>query len=304
MNGSTGDAITTTQTPAPATRQAARPTTRQDSNPTANPPANPAASPTMTPAIAPPSTSATTPASAGAHANRTPDESHESALLHKAITDELAVDMLEGRWPAGEALTLEAIQDRFSASRTVAREVAKYLEAMGAVTVRRRVGLLPRPVEEWSALNPQVIRWKLMSSRRKEQLRTLTELRLAVEPAAAAAAARNASMEARALFPVMAGELRKSGEAGDLDTFHDLDVRFHSLILLNSGNDLFASMSDIIGIVLKGRVELHMYPQKPKPAALDAHDAVAEGIWRGNPDQAREAMRTIVDEVAESLELT
>ncbi|TPF77890.1 hypothetical protein BW12_09075 [Bifidobacterium sp. UTCIF-3] len=284
MNGSTGDTISTTPTPVPATSQAANPTTHT--------PASPAITPTRTPAF-------TT-----AHVNHNPDESHESALLHKAITDELAVDMLEGRWPAGEAMTLEAIQERFATSRTVAREVAKYLEAMGAVSVRRRVGLVPRAVEEWAALNPQVIRWKLMSNRRKEQLRTLTELRLAIEPAAAAAAARNASMEARAMFPVMAGELRKCGEAGDLDTFHDLDVRFHSSILLSSGNELFASMADIIGIVLKGRVELHMYPQKPKPSALDAHDAVAEGIWRGDPNRAREAMHAIVDEVAESLELT
>ena len=284
MNESTSDTIAMTPAPVPATSRTAHTATRLASNPSG--------SPSIT------STSTTAPA------NRAPDEPHESALLHTAITDELAVAMLEDRWPIGEAMTLEDIQERFSTSRTVAREVAKYLEAMGAVTVRRRVGLMPRPVGEWSALNPQVIRWKLMSDKRKEQLRTLTELRLAVEPAAAAAAARNASMEARALFPVMASELRKSGEAGDLDTFHDLDVRFHSSILLSSGNDLFASMSDIIGIVLKGRVELHMYPQKPKPAALDAHDAVAEGIWRGNPDQAREAMRTIVDEVAESLELT
>lgn len=123
-------------------------------------------------------------------------------------------------------------------------------------------------------------------------------------PAAAAASARNASMEARAMFPVMAGELRRHGEAGDLESFHDLDVRFHSSILANSGNDLFASMADIIGIVLRGRVELHMYPQKPKPAALDAHDAVAEAIWKGDPDRARASMHDIVDEVAESLELT
>ncbi|NEG55603.1 FadR/GntR family transcriptional regulator [Bifidobacterium platyrrhinorum] len=227
-----------------------------------------------------------------------------SGLLHQAITDELAVDILDGRWPVGEPLTLEDIQERFSTSRTVAREVAKYLESMCAVTVRRRVGLVPRPVGEWSALNTQVIRWKLMSSRRKEQLRTLTELRLAVEPAAAAAAARNATMEARAMFPVMAAELRRHGETGDLDDFHDLDVRFHSSLLLNSGNELFAGMADIIGIVLRGRVELHMYPQRPKPAALDAHDAVAEAVWRGDPDGAREAMHAIVDEVAESLELT
>lgn len=47
-----------------------------------------------------------------------------------------------------------------------------------------------------------------------------------------------------------------------------------------------------------------MYPQKPKPAALDAHDAVAEAIWKGDPDRARASMHDIVDEVAESLELT
>lgn len=225
-------------------------------------------------------------------------------LLHESITEKLAIDILDGIWPVGASLTLEAIQDRFNTSRTVAREVAKYLEAMSAVTIRRRVGLIARPINEWSALNPQVIRWKLASTHRKEQLRTLTELRLAIEPAAAAAAARRAPMEAKAMFPVMADELRHTGERGELHTFHDVDVRFHSSILLNSGNDLFASMADIIGVVLRGRVELHMYPQKPKPAALDAHDAVAEGIWRGNPDQAREAMHAIVDEVAESLELT
>ena len=124
-----------------------------------------------------------------------------SDLMHQAVTDELAVDILDGRWAVDEPLTLEAIQERFAISRTVAREVAKYLESTRAVTIRRRVGLIPRPVDEWAALNTQVIRWKLMSTRRKDQLRTLTELRLAVEPAAAASAARNATMEARAMMP-------------------------------------------------------------------------------------------------------
>lgn len=238
-----------------------------------------------------------------AHATLSPTTTASGELLHKAITDQLAIDILNGTWPIGKSVTLEDIQSRFDTSRTVAREVAKYLEAMGAVSIRRRVGLIAKPVNEWSALNPQVIRWKLSSSHRKEQLRTLTELRLAIEPAAAASAARRATMEEKAMFPVMADELRRTGESGDLDTFHDVDVRFHSAILLSSGNDLFASMASIIEIVLKGRVELHMYPQKPKPTALDAHDAVAEGIWRGDPDQAREAMHAIVDEVADSLDL-
>ena len=74
-------------------------------------------------------------------------------LLQDAVCRTLAIEMLDGKWPAGESLTLEDVQNRFGISRTVAREVAKTLESMGAVTVRRRVGLVARPFSDWQALN-------------------------------------------------------------------------------------------------------------------------------------------------------
>ncbi len=195
-------------------------------------------------------------------------------------------------------------QRRFDVSRTVAREVAKSLETAKVVTVRRRIGLVSQPVEEWDALSTQVIHWKLHSTHRKEQLRTLTELRLAIEPAAATSAARYTPIDVKSRLPLLAAELRHTGENGRLDEFHKLDIEFHSLILRNSGNEMFASLSTIIATVLSGRVELHMYPQKPKPEALDAHDAVAQAIWQSSPDNARQAMHRIVDEVAETLQLS
>lgn len=195
-------------------------------------------------------------------------------------------------------------QRRFDVSRTVAREVAKSLETAKVVTVRRRIGLVSQPVEEWDALSTQVIHWKLHSTHREEQLRALTELRLAIEPAAATSAARYAPIDVKSRLPLLAAELRHTGENGGLDEFHKLDIEFHSLILRNSGNEMFASLSTIIATVLSGRVELHMYPQKPKPEALDAHDAVAQAIWQSSPDNARQAMHRIVDEVAETLQLS
>ena len=193
----------------------------------------------------------------------------------------------------------------------MACEVAKSLETAKVVTVRRRIGLVSQPVEEWDALSTQVIHWKLHSTHRKEQLRTLTELRLAIEPAAATSAARYAPIDMKSQLPLLAAELRHTGENGRLDEFHKLDIEFHkldiefhSLILRNSGNEMFASLSTIIATVLSVRVELHMYPQKPKPEALDAHDAVAQAIWQSSPDNARQAMRRIVDEVAETLQLS
>ena len=106
-------------------------------------------------------------------------------LMQDSVSQTLAIEMLDGTWQAGDSLTLEDMQSRFGISRTVAREVAKTLESLSAVWVRRRVGLVARPFSEWQALNRQVIEWRLHSTQREQQLYSLTELRLAVEPAAA-----------------------------------------------------------------------------------------------------------------------
>ena len=42
-------------------------------------------------------------------------------LLQDAVCRTLAIEMLDGKWPAGESLTLEDVQNRFGISRTVAR---------------------------------------------------------------------------------------------------------------------------------------------------------------------------------------
>ena len=229
-----------------------------------------------------------------------------SELLQDSVSRTLAIEMLDGVWKAGDSLTLEDLQGRFGISRTVAREVAKTLESMNAVLVKRRIGLVARPFDEWQALNHQVIEWRLHSTQRERQLSSLTELRLAVEPAAAASSARLAPIDVKAKFPVFAARMRQIAEANEegeagLAQFHDLDVEFHTRILHESGNELFAALSDTIATVLRGRVELGKYPMKPKSAALDAHDAVADAIAKGEPERARSAMLDIVDEVARAL---
>ncbi|MFT8857566.1 FadR/GntR family transcriptional regulator [Bifidobacterium aquikefiri] len=224
-----------------------------------------------------------------------------SSLKHISVARELALDIIEGRWESSQSFTLEDIQHRFDVSRTVAREVTRLLSDVGAIKVRRRKGINPQPTSMWAALNPVVIEWMLHSSKRSEELRALTELRLAVEPIAAAKAAEHAPVEIKSRMPVLAREMRKAGESGDLDDFHAMDIEFHSLLLKYSGNDLFAALSDIVATILRGRVEIGLYPQRPEPEALAAHEEVAEGIWRSDPSVAREGMRRIVDEVDEAI---
>lgn len=213
---------------------------------------------------------------------------------------ELGVEIIEGTLPADSGMTLEDVQRRFSVSRTVAREIVRELQTLHLVSSRRRVGIVVQDRSGWNALHPTLIDWRLHSADRPRQLRDLTELRHVIEPAAAASASRLATVEVRAELPPLAAKMRELGEAGRLQEFLTLDARMHRLILTASGNELFASMGDLVEVVLSARTELSLMPQQPKPEALAAHEAVADAIWRGDADAAREAMIAITAEVLDA----
>ncbi|QGF23501.1 FadR/GntR family transcriptional regulator [Raineyella fluvialis] len=221
----------------------------------------------------------------------------ERPLMHHGVARELGIEIIEGRWPVNQARTLEDIQDRFGVSRTVAREASRLLEMLGLASTQRRRGIVALEADSWHVLDTTLIEWRLHSNRRREQLESLTQLRLAVEPVAVDGMARTASIHDRALLLPLAAEMRRTGEGGLAQEFLRLDVEFHRLILTNSGNELFAALSDQVASVLAGRSEIGLMPVHPQPTALDAHEAVAEAVFRGDGPAARVAMQVILDEV-------
>ncbi len=227
-------------------------------------------------------------------------ENDASDLFHHRISRELGIEIIDGVWEIDLARTLEDIQSRFNVSRTVAREASRQLESMGLVRTRRRLGLIAQGMEHWNVLDAQLIDWRLHSQDREAQIYSLTQLRLAVEPAAAESAARFASIHTRALLLPLASEMRRTGEAGLLQEFLSHDIEFHRLLLSSCGNELFAALSDVVAVVLQGRTELGLMPSQPKPEALDGHEAVAQAVFRGDAEGARLAMEGILQEVREA----
>jgi DNA-binding FadR family transcriptional regulator len=224
-------------------------------------------------------------------------ESGSGESLHRSVLDTLGQEITEGVLPAGHALTLDTIQERFGVSRTVARETMRILENMGLVVSRRRVGITVQEQTSWHVFDPRVIWWRLAGPGRDAQLRSLTELRIAVEPLAAAAAARQATQEQRQRLVELAAEMRGHGEAGRLEPFMDLDVEMHSLVLRASGNEMFAALTDVVAAVLRGRTQLGLMPHHPVPQALDLHQQVAAAVGAGDPATAEDAMRELLAEV-------
>lgn len=224
-----------------------------------------------------------------------------TTVLHTTVLDALGRRITSGDVPVGTPLTLESIGTEFGVSRTVAREVMRLLEGLGLVRSKRRVGLVVLGIEEWNVLDPRVIRWRLEGPGRDPRLRTLTELRHAVEPLAAAGAAVHATDDERAELVAAATRMRMLGEAGDLEEFLALDVRFHELLLRASGNEMFGALAGVVAAVLSGRTHLGLMPASPVPEALDQHEAVARAVADSDARAAEAAMAAIVGEVRAAL---
>lgn len=221
---------------------------------------------------------------------------------HTEVLDQIARRIVGGDLPPGSVFTLANIGQVHGVSRTVAREVMRQLESLGLVTSSPRVGLVVLERSRWNVFDPRVIRWRLEGADRAAQLRSLTELRMAVEPGAAAAAARSATSGQRTAILRMAQEMQGTGEAGQLERFMEIDSRFHAAILQASGNEMFSALAPVIDAVLRWRTELGLMPPTPEPRALHDHMAIARAIATGDPASAHADMVDLVAEVQEAFD--
>jgi DNA-binding FadR family transcriptional regulator len=220
--------------------------------------------------------------------------------LHARTLDLLGIAITGGELSGGSVVHIDELEERYGVSRSVIREAISVLASMGMVASRRRVGVQVLPASEWNLYDPQVIRWRLASPGRIAQLRSLNELRAAVEPEAARLAALRAPLADASELMGLAGKLWAAGQANDTDTFLTIDIQFHALVLSSSGNEMFAKLNTLVEEVLTGRAHYGLMPQHPATEALQHHVDVASAIQRGNGVDAQAAMlRIMVDASSE-----
>lgn len=214
--------------------------------------------------------------------------------LHAHVVDRLGLAVSGGELPSGTAIRIEELEARYGVSRSVVREAIRVLASMGMVSSRRRVGVQILPATEWNLYDPQVIRWRLASPGRIAQLRSLTELRTAIEPEAARLAAIRAPLADASSLMGLAGKMWAAGRAGEATEFLALDIRFHRLVLASSGNEMFGKLHTLVTEVLTGRTQYGLMPHNPHDEALQLHVDVASAIQRSSPDEAQEAMLRVM----------
>jgi DNA-binding FadR family transcriptional regulator len=223
--------------------------------------------------------------------------------LHARVLESLGPAITGGEYPPGSVLRTDELSQEYEVSRSVMREAVRVLESMHLVESRRRVGVTVLPTEEWNVYDPQVIRWRLAGADRPRQLRSLTVLRSAVEPAAAGLAARNATAEQCAALTECAIGMVAHSRGRRLEGYLLHDIEFHRTILRASGNEMFARLGDVVAEVLTGRTHHHVMFEDPDPAAVTLHVKVAEAVRERDAVRAEELTREITLGALEELDV-
>ncbi|MGW0295077.1 FadR/GntR family transcriptional regulator [Streptomyces tuirus] len=223
--------------------------------------------------------------------------------LHGRVLDTLGPEITAGEYPPGSVLRTDELAQRFDVSRSVMREAVRVLESMYLVESRRRVGVTVRPKSEWNVYDPQVIRWRLAGADRPGQLRSLTVLRSAIEPVAAGLAARHATAEQCAELTECALGMVAHSRGHKLEGYLHHDVAFHRVVLIASGNEMFARLGDVVAEVLTGRTQHDVMFEDPDPAAVTLHVQVAEAVREGDAARAEELTRQITVGALQELDI-
>ncbi len=214
--------------------------------------------------------------------------------LTYSMLDQLGRDIVTGRFDARPFPTEAELATQFAVSRSVTREAVKMLTAKGLLTARPRQGTTIQPVTTWNLFDTDVLRWLLERKFSLTLLRQFSELRVAIEPAAAALASQAADATGRQR--IEAGFQRMvAAEHGDDDSL-EADIAFHIAILQASGNPFYVQFRDVVETALRTSIRF-TNRFKGRSASLPAHQAVRDAILAGNAERSHATMAAIIRDV-------
>lgn len=220
-----------------------------------------------------------------------------SRNFHNQLIWTLGVDIVSGRYPEGATLPGDTeLQRQHGVSRTVIREALKTLAAKGLIEARTRIGTRVRPRQHWNLFDADVLAWHFEAGADLAFLGSLAEMRLAIEPEAAAhAARRRTDRQAQTLFDWAD---RMSDPDSTAETFARADLEFHRAVADASGNPFMRSISALVELALMASFTLSS-PVADRAAferSVAVHRAIATAIHDGDAEGARAAMRQAIED--------
>lgn len=230
-----------------------------------------------------------------------PARSYEPA--NRVVARTLGIAIATGHRAPGEVLPTEVeLATEFGLSRSVIREALRTLAAKGLIESRPKAGTRVRARGAWQLLDPELLGWMFEGAPPLGFVRSLFELRMIIEPAAAEIAAGKrtsahvAGLEKALLTMSKHGLATAEGQAGDQE--------FHRILLEGTANELLVTLSAGImaavrwTTIFKYRTTRH--PRDP----ITQHRILFEAIGRSDGAGAREATAKLIRQAQRDTEIS
>ena len=192
----------------------------------------------------------------------------------------------------GDKLPPEKVMfQEYQIGRGTLREALRFLELQGILSLKPGPGGGP-VVERPDASNLATLLLLLLQFS-DARFRTVVEARSGLEPIMAELAATRISPEALA---DLAETITSMELHLDEAVFLEANKRFHDIIAWSSANPLFGYVVDALMGILDGTALGIEYPTHRRGPILKAHQRIYQALEQRQPQAAREAMRTHIDE--------
>lgn len=217
------------------------------------------------------------------------------------LTHDLGFAIVKGEFGIGEKLPSEAdLCEQYGVSRSATREAVKMLSAKGLISSRPKQGIQILPENNWNMFDTDVLSWILNAKPSMSLLREFIQVRVALEPQAAALAAVNATDSQ--LEQIEQALQRMIDAEQGLDDPLEADIAFHAAILLATGNRFFAQLTDFISTALRVSIRYTNRIKGVPGADVKKHRDIYDAIRSGNSLASENTVKHILDEALALIE--
>ncbi|WP_245623442.1 FadR/GntR family transcriptional regulator [Catenovulum maritimum] len=221
--------------------------------------------------------------------------------LSQRMTHELGKAIVRGEYKQSGGLPTEAeLCDKFGISRSAMREAVKMLSAKGLIISRPRQGIRILPEDNWNIFDADVLKWILDSNPSLLLLKEFLQMRMAIEPEAAALAAQYATTED--IENIKKAIIRMQAAHNGQDDPLQSDIAFHISILYASSNRFFIQFREFVQTALNVSIRYTNQLKGITVGDIQDHSRVLEAIEQKQPEAARAAAKHLIEEAQELID--
>lgn len=206
----------------------------------------------------------------------------EPESLSAGVVHRLELEILKGQRKPGDRLDERQLADHFGVSRTPVREALQRLAASGLVVSRGRQGL-------------QVAQLSLAD------LLDAFSVAAEMEALASAQASRRIRPDQRDRLEAAHRACSSAAEVRDVDRFYEANLEFHETIATASHNRVLGEELRRLTVKISPYRRTITFQPGRMQSSIPEHEQIMQAIFRGDPVQASQVMRSHVTLLGDGL---